>query len=62
MTLKEMYEEMYDYGYIQHFNVDDAGIVEEDPCPVCKGPMEYRGFKKDESYRAFAVCKKMRSG
>ncbi len=53
MTIQQMYQEVGDYR--THYNFIDAKTVSEIPMD-CGHYGSYLGFKKDDSYRAFAVC------
>lgn len=44
-------------GYEPYIDTFDAETAAEYPCASCKSPhVTGDGFKKGESYRAFAVC------
>ena len=34
----------------------DRSVAEDNPCDLCGGACTYRGFRCEDSYRAFAVC------
>ena len=54
MTIQEMYKSVRHFR--PHTNPVDVKVAVESTCP--KGHnMEYRGFRKVDSYRAFAICK-----
>ena len=52
----DLEEQMLNDGYAPHHNAIDATIIAEGPCPTCGTYPWYRGFKKGDSYRAFAIC------
>lgn len=52
----QMIEEEGLMGYSSHYNRIDCEVAEEIPCPECGHKLHYRGYKKDDSYRAFTVC------
>lgn len=54
MTIAEMYQATADYK--PHRNPIDLDVVAQTTC-LKDHQMEYRGFKKGASYRAFAICK-----
>lgn len=57
MSIEEMY--ILVDGYDVYWNDIDADAVEgDDPCPSCGSHIEYRGFKRGKSYRAFYICLK----
>lgn len=55
MTILEMLEETV--GYDAHYNAIDIEVAHKALCK-CGRKMKYRGFKKNNSYRAFCVCEK----
>lgn len=43
--------------YQSHYNAIDAEVATKYPCGECgSANMHYEGFKKGDTYRAFAVC------
>ncbi len=43
-------------GYERHWNMIDAEVAAETPCPKCGSKCGYIGYKSRNSYRAFSVC------
>lgn len=59
--LKGLFEELEGDGYGSHYNGMDQTLVADLTC-CCGSGMRYYGFKKDRSYRAFAVCNQENAG
>lgn len=55
MDIDEMHSEVSDYK--PHRNPVDVSVIAEHGKCNEGHQMEYRGFKKGKSYRAFAICK-----
>ena len=53
---QEIQLELLEDGYKNYFNKSDADIANIRKC--CREQSIYKGFIKDSSYRAFAVCPK----
>ena len=45
-------------GYAYYINPIDYEVATSYPCSDCGGIVEGEGFRKGDSYRAFAVCQK----
>jgi len=52
----EDFVEMELSDYSIYYNSIDAAEIGRSVCKDCGHKLKYRGFKKDSSYRAFAVC------